>query len=1025
MIHVIVRERDATAQATEPITSGSVGLECSFRFSEDWEGLGKVAIFQGSGQIIDVALVGQESCTVPHEVLQQALGHLKIGVYGTGEQGQRVTPTIWADAGRILPGVEPSEIEPTPATQSLVQQILEAAENAEELAQSVRDDADAGEFDGEPGPKGDKGDPGESGLAYYRAIVSSAGTLTMQADMPSPTEIANTFNTGAGPLPLLRLHDQGWFFNDTETFARIYLDLRYSQRHQTGAKYAVFEGTFENRDGSGPCHIWVKGIEANGSTTWTIGKEALGGGDSGAAYFPFSISDSTVTPGTGVTPQAIYQAYTAGKAVFAVIEPELEIDDDQILPLTWINELSGTYSIWFSVVNGHVSFDLIFSADTWHTQSETLYQKPSTGIPKSDLASAIRTSLGKADTALQSYTETDPTVPSWAKASSKPSYTASEVGALPASTVIPSKTSDLSNDSGFVNASGAAAAAPVQSVNGQTGAVTVQPATDAQVTSAVNTWLGNNIAQETGYALDASLTMSNAAAPADKVGELKSALDDVYDNNGVPAQNLTISDFTSQDCYKTNGESQVFGLDWVSTEFIPCYGSVVKYKGYAFYSVRSDQSINVNLAVVAFFDVYKQMTHCIASTDVLSAPGNGVVSGEVSAQPGDYYVRVISYTSRVPDSYVVVSAGNLYSKLSVVDGLADAVGVSGIEIGYNSFTSDQILRENGTFQSYGEPWRSTDYISCFGAKSVQYTATPFHGNGVNLVAYVAFFDRDKNLISFLDSSSFPSGYHVNQTGSADVPQNAYYVRIVGQDSNCRLSIEATGLEQFTDFKASDLKILCIGDSLTRGVINTDVDIIRESYPYWVGKTLSSYAANAGYPGGVPRTWWARRANYEQPTADTDLVLIMFGTNGELTQNTLATDVEPYTDYADYADTSVGCYCKIIEWIMEQTSNHAQIILMTPPMPWPTTGDESYARGKYNTCLNSLPVIRAIAERYALPVIDVFYGSGMNKYNGSVFRPNDGIHFGAKGYHKLGTFIARQVASMYSTFDVDETGTVIS
>ena len=509
---------------------------------------------------------------------------------------------------------------------------------------------------------------------------------------------------------------------------------------------------------------------------------------------------------------------------------------------------------------------------------------------------------------------------------------------------------------------------------------------------------------------------------AKEVSDLKSTLDDVYDNNGVPAQNLTISDFTSQDCYKTNGESQVFGVfggDWVSTDFIPCYGSTVKYKGYAFWSS------SVDLAVVAFFGVDKQMTHYIASSEVLSAMGNDTVSGEVSTQPGDYYVRVISYTSRVSDSYVIVSAGNLYSKLSVVDGLSDTVGTSGVEIGYSDFTSDQILLENGTFQSYGEPWRSTDYISCFGAKSVQYTATPFHGNGVNLVAYVAFFDRDKNLISFLDSSSFPFGYHVNQTGSADVPQNAYYVRIVGQDSKCRLSIESTGLEQFTAFKASDLKILCIGDSLTRGVINTDVDIIRESYPYWVGKTLSSYAANAGYPGGVPRTWWARRANYEQPTADTDLVLIMFGTNGELTQNTLATDVEPYTDYADYADTSVGCYCKIIEWIMDQTSNHAQIILMTPPMPWPTTRDESYARGKYNTCLDSLPVIRAIAERYALPVIDVFYGSGMNKYNGSVFRPNDGLHFGAKGYHKLGTFIARQVASMYSTFDVDETGTVIS
>lgn len=48
------------------------------------------------------------------------------------------------------------------------------------------------------------------------------------------------------------------------------------------------------------------------------------------------------------------------------------------------------------------------------------------------------------------YIETDPTVPSWAKSSTKPSYTASEVGALPDTTHIPSNTSDLNNDSGYI-----------------------------------------------------------------------------------------------------------------------------------------------------------------------------------------------------------------------------------------------------------------------------------------------------------------------------------------------------------------------------------------------------------------------------------------------------------------------------------------------------------------------------------------------------------------------------------------------
>lgn len=48
------------------------------------------------------------------------------------------------------------------------------------------------------------------------------------------------------------------------------------------------------------------------------------------------------------------------------------------------------------------------------------------------------------------FTETDPTVPDWAKQPEKPTYTASEVGALPVGTRIPSKTSDLQNDSGFL-----------------------------------------------------------------------------------------------------------------------------------------------------------------------------------------------------------------------------------------------------------------------------------------------------------------------------------------------------------------------------------------------------------------------------------------------------------------------------------------------------------------------------------------------------------------------------------------------
>ena len=101
----------------------------------------------------------------------------------------------------------------------------------------------------------------------------------------------------------------------------------------------------------------------------------------------------------------------------------------------------------------------------WGAWTETYYSKPSTGIPKTDLAPAVQTSLRKADTALQ--TETDPTVPSWAKQADKPTYTAQEVGALPAGTplfsgnyndlsnkpnipTVPTNVSAFNNDAGYL-----------------------------------------------------------------------------------------------------------------------------------------------------------------------------------------------------------------------------------------------------------------------------------------------------------------------------------------------------------------------------------------------------------------------------------------------------------------------------------------------------------------------------------------------------------------------------------------------
>lgn len=68
------------------------------------------------------------------------------------------------------------------------------------------------------------------------------------------------------------------------------------------------------------------------------------------------------------------------------------------------------------------------------------------GVTNDDVDASIKASLAKADSALQSYTETDPTVPSWAKEPTKPTYTAAEVGAIPSTDADTfAKKSDLTN----------------------------------------------------------------------------------------------------------------------------------------------------------------------------------------------------------------------------------------------------------------------------------------------------------------------------------------------------------------------------------------------------------------------------------------------------------------------------------------------------------------------------------------------------------------------------------------------------
>ena len=149
--------------------------------------------------------------------------------------------------------------------------------------------------------------------------------------------------------------------------------------------------------------------------------------------------------------------------------------------------------------------------------------------------------------------------PSWVNSATKPTYTASEVGALPAATVIPSKTSQLTNDSGFTTS------ASFKTVNGQSivgsGNIAIEGGGgDTPSAGGGNVNVTNGASLETGkqYAFkpsaDGSLkgTFTTIPAASSTANGLmssadKSKLDDMKQVWKVPSAVLGLTDESTSD----------------------------------------------------------------------------------------------------------------------------------------------------------------------------------------------------------------------------------------------------------------------------------------------------------------------------------------------------------------------------------------------------------------------------------------------------------------------------------------------
>lgn len=360
---------------------------------------------------------------------------------------------------------------------------------------------------------------------------------------------------------------------------------------------------------------------------------------------------------------------------------------------------------------------------------------------------------------------------------------------------------------------------------------------------------------------------------------------------------------------------------------------------------------------------------------------------------------------------------------------------TGKDDGLSTSVSEAALRKDGVpaLEGAAEEWVSNTDIAVLpdllivrdentpeliastgaGSKRAYYLYTPAGGTDARAF-YAVYYDGTRYLSSSAVTAEPQNGF--TRLTASNIPENATKIRFIAFESTLSdgirpASVEAAEISLVEQEEENSLKgknIVCIGDSLTEGDYGSNpagtMNVHAENYPYFLAEITGANVKNAGRCGYSAELYYNNQLSKVALSEETDLVLIMLGTNNGLT-DTIDADTSA-AHYASYAKTQTGYYARIIETCMEKTNGRAQIILMTPPV---TT------QRNRSSLETTVSVIKKFGEKYGLPVIDNYYACGITYENIGSYMPIDELHCGYTGYKLLANYIASRASDIYKDF----------
>lgn len=280
--------------ANERITTGLTGKAVTFRFGAGWENVtARMAVFEGSGVTKD-CLIENGEAVIPHECLTVPGGVLRCGVYGV--EGDKKTPTVYAELGQIERGADPSGDTSTDPTLAVWAQILARMGSLDDLTTEAKNTLVAAINEA-----AQTGGGGGDGGYLWRPTVSAAGEISWERSKSTTAPAAESIKGPKG--------DQG-AKGDTGAQGPTGPQGPAGPRGETGAK-----GETGPQGPAGPAGSDASVTEA--SVTAALGYTPANAPDvllctisgAGTSESPFTCDKTTAQ---------IYEAAQAGKQVYVV-----------------------------------------------------------------------------------------------------------------------------------------------------------------------------------------------------------------------------------------------------------------------------------------------------------------------------------------------------------------------------------------------------------------------------------------------------------------------------------------------------------------------------------------------------------------------------------------------------------------------------------------------------------------------------------------------------------------------------------